>query len=325
MEYRKLGSLELEVSALGLGTWAFGGDRWWGPQNEIDSISTLSRTIEEGINFIDTAPVYGRGHSEKLIGKFLKEKGLREKIVLATKLGLSWEKKKIYHNLKRERMWEEIDESRKRLQTDYIDLYQVHWPDPETSIKETAQTMYEFYKKKLIKAVGVSNYSVEQMQKFMKYCPLHTLQPPYNMFRREIEREIVPFCIENNISIISYIPLHSGILTGKFFFNAVRIPNDLCRKNHRDLKEPYYSLNKEVLKEIKDIASTYNKTLTQFVLNWTYHRRGISSILVGARNIKQLEENLGAVDWYIREDDSKKVEKILEERERRLAELSGAT
>lgn len=325
MEYRKLGSSELKVSALGLGTWAFGGDRWWGPQNDKDSISTLSKAIEEGINFIDTAPVYGKGHSEELIGRFLKKRGLREKIILATKLGLSWEKGKIYHNLKRERMWEEIDESRRRLQTDYIDLYQVHWPDPETSIKETAETMYEFYEKKLIKAVGVSNYSVEQMQEFMKYCPLHTLQPPYNMFRREIEREIVPFCIENNISIISYIPLHSGILTGKFFFKEVEIPDDLCRKNHRDLKEPYYSLNKEVLKKIREIASLYSKTLTQFVLNWTYHRRGISSILVGARNIKQLEENLGAVGWCIKEDDSKEVEKILEEREKKLAELSGGS
>lgn len=316
MEYRKIQNQERESSAIGLGTWAFGSDIWWGNQNDKDSLSVLEKAINSGVNLIDTAPIYGKGHSEELIGRFFKKNGRREEVVLATKLGLSWHGRRVYHNLKRKRMIEEIDESRKRLQTDYIDIYQVHWPDVDTPIKETAQVMYEFYSKGLIKVIGVSNYSVLQMKEFMKHSPLQTLQPPYNMFRREIEADIIPFCIENNISIISYIPLQSGILTGKFFFTETKIPKDLCRKKHRDLGEFFFSLNKEVLKNINEIASKYNKTLTQFVLNWTCHKKGITSVLAGARSINQLEENLGAVDWYIEEEDFRKVEEILEERER---------
>jgi len=312
VEYRKCGDFSLSV--LGLGTWAFGGDKWWGPQDDKDSWLVLKKAIEKGINLIDTAPVYGRGHSEEVIGKFLKKEKLREKVILATKVGLSWKNGKIYHNLKKKRMMEEIDESRKRLDVDWIDIYQVHWPDPDTPIGETAETMYKFYSKGLIKAIGVSNYSVEQMKEFMKYSPLHILQPPYNMFKRDIEEETIPFCKENKISIISYIPLHSGILTGKFFLQGARIPDDLCRKNHSDLKEPLFSINKKILSQLNEIASRYHKTLTQLVLNWTYHQEGITSILVGARKEQQLEENLGSVHWEIEEKDLKKIEEILSQR-----------
>jgi len=322
MEYRRISKVNIEISVLGLGTWAFGGDAWWGPQKDVDSLSVLEKAINEGINLIDTAPVYGKGHSEELIGKFLKKKRLRDKVIIATKLGLSWKNGRIYRDLSRKRMLEEIDESRRRLQTDYIDIYQVHWPDPNTPIAETATVMYEFYKKGLIRAIGVSNYSVEQMQEFMKYSPLHTLQPPYNMFKRDIEKDIIPFCIKNKISIISYIPLHSGILTGKFFFKNIKIPSDLCRKNHPDLKEPLFSVNKEILEKLNNLALKYNKTLTQLVLNWTYKREGITSILVGARNLDQLTENLGAVGWSLEPSDYKEIEKILQERIEKIKALN---
>ena len=228
MEYRIIKHTNLNVSVLSLGTWAFGGDIWWGKQREDDSQATLEAAIvSRGITTIDTAPVYGRGRSERIIGTFIKKTKLRDKIVLATKLGLSWQGSRIIHNLKRKRMLEEFDESRTRLQTDYFDIYQVHWPDPEVSIPETASTMHELYQKGLIRAIGVSNYSVAQMKEFIKHSPLHTLQPPYNMFQRQIEKDIVPFCQEKDIAILAYIPLHSGILTGKFFFDNVDIPNDL--------------------------------------------------------------------------------------------------
>jgi len=313
MEYRDF--LGFRISVLGLGTWAFGSDKWWGPQSDEDSFAVLEEAVKAGINLIDTAPVYGRGHSEEIVGEFLKKEKIRERIVLATKVGLSWEGKRICRNLKRERMLEEIDASRRRLKTDYIDIYQVHWPDPNTPLKETAETMYEFYRKKIIKAIGVSNFSVKEMKEFMKYSPLHFLQPPYNMFRRECEEEIIPFCIENNIGILGYIPLHSGILTGKFFFENVKIPSDLCRKNHIDLKEPRFSINKETLAKIKKIAEKYKKTLTQFVLNWTYHQKGIVSILVGARNKRQIKENLESVGWQIEKEDYDRIEEILSLRE----------
>ena len=254
MEYRRIKGLEIPVSVLGLGTWPFGSDKWWGHQDDQDSFSVLEEAVEGGVTLIDTAPVYGKGYSERVVGKFLKDRGLREKIILATKLGLSWQDSRVYNNLKRESMCREIDQSRERLQTDYIDIYQVHWPDMNTPIQETAETMLDFYNKGIIKAVGVSNYSIEQMQEFKKYSPLHTLQPPYNMFRRGIEKDIISYCRKNDIAIISYVSLHSGVLTGKFFFDKVKIPNDLCRKMNRDIKEPYFSLNKKILRAIKDIA-----------------------------------------------------------------------
>ncbi len=317
MKYKKFANFIDKVSVLGIGTWAFSKDVWWGPQKDRDSLDVLKKAFDLGINFIDTAPIYGRGHSEEVVGRFLKKTDIREKIFIATKLGLAWTEKGNYsNNLKRERMLEEIEDSRQRLGVDYIDLYQIHWPDPNTSIKETAETMNEFFSRGLIKAVGVSNYSVKQMKKFMKYCPLHSLQPPYNMFDRRIENEILPFCIKNNIAIVGYSPLHGGVLTGKFFFENVKIPEDKRRKNIKDLKESFFSINKKILSEIKEIALKYNKTLSQFVLNWTFNQKGIKSILIGARNIKQLEENFGAVGWKITNKDLKKVNEILVKREK---------
>ncbi|MCK4810038.1 MAG: aldo/keto reductase [Candidatus Omnitrophica bacterium] len=315
MKYRNLNNTDLSISAIALGTWAFGSDRWWGYQDDNWSYEVLDAGFEKGITLIDTAPVYGRGHSEEIIGRFLKKRGLREKVILATKLGLSWEERRIYHNLKPKRMLEEIDASRKRLNTDYFDLYQVHWPDPDTPIAETASVMNNFYKKGIIKTVGVSNYRVEQMREFMNYCPLHSSQPPYNMFNREIEKDIVPFCKENNIAILAYIPLNSGILTGKFFFEGVKIPNDLCRKNHSDLKEPFFSINKHILEGLKRIAEQYDKSLTQLVLNWTANRDGITSILAGARNRAQLQDNAASLDWEIRPVDLEKIEELLSSRD----------
>jgi len=321
MEYRKYGNLNKAASALGLGSWPFGGDFWWGDQSDRDSLEVLQTAFEGGINLIDTAPIYGNGHSEEVVGKFIKEGGLRKKIILATKLGLD-PNTKGYHNLKKDRMLREIDESLKRLQTDYIDLYQIHWPDPNLPVGESAEMMRNFYERGLIKSVGVSNYSVAQMREFMKYCPLHSLQPPYNMFRREIENEIIPFCAENNISIISYSPLHGAVLTGKYFFDGVKIPGDAVRKNLTDLKVPFFAVNKKFLAEIKKTAEKYGKTLTQFVLNWTMTRKGIGCVLIGARNKKQIEENLKALGWSITACDLASINKLLSERDSQIAGLA---
>lgn len=318
MKYRNFPGLEREGSVISLGTWAFGSDAWWGSQDDKNSFAVLEKALELGINIIDTAPVYGRGHSEEIIGQYLKKFNTREEVILATKLGLSWKGPRIFHDLKREKMLQELDESRKRLQTDYFDIYQVHWPDPDTPIRQTAELMNEFYKKGIIKAVGVSNYSVGQMREFMKYCPVHTLQPPYNMFIRGIEEEIVPFCIENGIAIISYTPLQSGILTGKFFFEGVKVPQDMARRNHQDLQKPRWDINKETLGKLKDMAAKYNKSLTQLVLNWTCNRRGITSVIAGARKVTQIEENAASADWEISQEDRQAIDKILEDREEKI-------
>jgi len=314
VEYRSIKNLDKKVSVLGLGTWVFGGDSWWGKQDDSVSFAVLERAREKGINFIDTAPFYGRGHSEDVVGKFIKDGGLRKEIILATKLGLDWSKKGFF-NLQRDSMLREMDVSLKRLRTDYIDLYQIHWPDPNTPIGESAATMRGFYEQGLIKAVGVSNYSLPQIKEFMKNCPLHCIQPPYNMFKRGIEKEILPFCIKHGISVVTYSPLHGGVLTGKFFAPGAEIPKDLRRKNIADLKEPLFSVNKKILAEIKKIAGKYEGPLSRFVLRWTIQRKGITSVLLGARTVEQFTENAGAAEGDISEEDIKILDGILEKRE----------
>jgi aryl-alcohol dehydrogenase-like predicted oxidoreductase len=315
MEYRKLGKSDLNPSCLALGTWAFGGGSWWGRQKNQDSVETLYRALELGINFIDTAPVYGRGLSEEIIGKALKRKNLREKVIIATKVGLVWKGRNIFSDLSRKSILKEFEDSLRRLKIEWIDLYQVHWPDPLTPIQETAETMCDLYQKGKIKAIGVSNFSVEQMEEFMKYSPLHCLQPPYNMFKREIEAEILPFCQEQAMGVIVYSPLHSGILTGKFFFGE-KIPSDKARSTNPDLKKEYFQINKEFMIKLKEIASAYGKTLSQLALNWVISKPGITSAIVGARKASQIEENVGAVDWKLSKEDLEKIERLLEERER---------
>jgi aryl-alcohol dehydrogenase-like predicted oxidoreductase len=318
MQYRKLSNTGIDVSVVALGTWSFGNDKWWGHQDDTKSYDALSAAVDGGVNVIDTAPVYGRGKSEEVVGKFITDNHLREKIIIATKLGLDWDKNgpKIFHDLKPERMRQEFDDSRKRLRTDYFDLYQVHWPDKNVPIAQTAEIMHEWHEKKLIRAVGVSNYSIEQMQEFMRYCPLHSLQPQYSMFCRDIECDIVDFCEKNNIAILPYAPLFSGILTGKFYFNNVPVPNDINRTYKAvHFKEPLCSINKEFLGCLRDMAAKYGKSLGQLVLNWTMNQKGVTSILVGSRNSKQVLDNVGCCDWEISKIDIDTIAQLLGKRE----------
>jgi len=310
IKYRVLGSSGIKIPCLGLGTWAFANDIWWGTQKDGDSADTLRCALELGVNFIDTAPVYGRGHSEKIIGNLLRKGNIRDKVILATKAGLAWQGPKIYHNLKRKRILDELNASLSRLRTDKIDLYQIHWPDPAVPIKESAETMCELYKDERIGAIGVCNYSVKQIKEFMDYSPLHSVQMPYNMFRREIEKDIVPFCIKNNIGIIAYSPLDSGVLTGKFFFGK-QIPNDKIRSINPNLRKENFEKNKRIILKLKEIASSYNKSMAQLALNWAIARPGITCAIPGARNIKQIEENAGSAGWHITGKDAKLIESIL--------------
>jgi len=191
----------------------------------------------------------------------------------------------------------------------------VHFPDPGTAIGQTAELMYKFYREGIIKAIGVSNFSADQINKFKKYSPIHSLQPPYSMFDRKIEDDIVPYCVENSISIITYAPLFSGLLTGKFFLDGAKVPGDINRKmKNEDLEEPCFSINKITLLKLKEIADKYGRTLAQLVLNWNYNRKGITSAIVGTRKLAQLYDNLGSVDWRISREDLIAIEDILAQR-----------
>lgn len=314
MEYRVLGKSGLKVSVIGYGAWGIGGRPFWKNEGDEQSIRSIEMAYGVGINFFDTAPVYGFGHSEVLLGRALRSK--RENVVIATKCGLRWQKeeiKSIEKKTTRESILQEIDLSLKRLQTDYIDLYQVHWPDENTAIEETMGALLEIQKAGKIKHIGVSNYSVEQIVESLKYGQLVSLQPMYSMLERDIEEEILPFCIKNNVGVICYSPLASGVLTGKYDENT----------KFKDWRgqgiignftgEVFYSHIKKV-KEVKKIAQKLGKTTAQLALNWLLARNGVTTALIGVKNPDHVEQNIGAVGWEVPDNYMKDLESILSER-----------
>ena len=299
MEYRKLGSSDLNVSVIGFGAWGIGGAPFWSSEGDNMSVKSIHKAYDLGINFFDTAPVYGFGRSERLIGKALKP--VRDKVILATKCGLRWEKEALGSISKvatRESILEEIDQSLERLDTDYIDLYQVHWPDDKTPHQETMATLLEIQKQGKIRYIGVSNYSVAQMQDCLKIVPLVSLQPEYSLLQRSIEKETVSFCLIHDIGIIAYSPLASGVLTGKY-------DRDTKFKDWRSkgiigqFTGAAFVKNIEKVERFKAIAESQGKSCGQMAVNWVVHQPAVASALVGVKNDRQVEENLKSVGWQV--------------------------
>ncbi len=297
MEYRKLGSSDLNVSVIGFGAWGIGGAPFWSSEGDNMSVKSIQKAYDNGINFFDTAPVYGFGLSEQLIGKALKP--VRDKVILATKCGLRWEKEQlgsISKNATRESILEEIDQSLERLDTDYIDLYQVHWPDGKTPHEETMKTLLEIQKQGKIRHIGVSNYSVEQMQACLKVGPLVSLQPEYSLLQRSIEKETVPFCLIHDIGIIAYSPLASGVLTGKYDRNT-KFKDWRSKGIIGQFTGEAFVKNIGKVERLKTIAESEKKTCGEMAVNWVIHQPGVASALVGVKNDRQVEENLKSIGW----------------------------
>ena len=316
MKRIKLKHSSVEILQLCLGTWAFGNDRWWGHQEDRISSSVLEAAMEAGVTFIDTAPIYGRGHSEELVGEFIEKNNFREKVVVSTKFGLRWEGRHIHHDLSQKQMMMEVDNSRKRLKTDYIDLYQAHWPDPEVDPRVVADNMNKLVDKGYIKAIGVSNFSLEQIKQFNSVAPLDFIQPPFNMFRREVELEIVPYCIENGISILAYSPLHNGVLTGKFFKDGAKVPGDIVRKYNKDLSQERFQISKDAVEELSLVAKKNNLTMTQLAILWLVGSKAEISAIVGARTVEQLRESIClGKNFLLNAEDLEKIEEILAKRD----------
>src|ERR1700692_3016645 len=227
-ESTQIPGTDFQVSRVALGTWAMGGWMWGGTDTD-ESIATIRRALDQGINLIDTAPAYGFGESEEIVGKALEGANLRSQAVIATKVGLEWRDGKVYRNATRKRIMQEIDQSLRRLRTDYIDIYQVHWPDPLVPIEETAAAMRTLYQQGKIRAIGVSNFSVAQMETFRRVAPLHVLQSPYNLFERAIEAQILPYCRANNIASLGYGALCRGLLSARMRADAIFEADDLRR------------------------------------------------------------------------------------------------
>ena len=324
MEYRKLPKTDIEISTLAFGAWAIGG--WmWGGADKKDAIKAIHASIDHGMTTIDTAPVYGMGQSEEIVGEAIK--GNRKNLQIFTKFGLSWEQEKgefyfdstdnegkpvkIYKYAARDQVIKECEDSLKRLKTDYIDLLQIHWPDATTPVSETMEALQILLQQGKIRAAGVCNYKLDLLKEGLQTVDLVSDQMPYSMVKRNIEKELVPFCIENNIGIIAYSPLQRGVLTGKFKPGHEFNEGD-TRANAPEYKEPNLTRINNFLDKIKPIAGDHNITLAQLVLNWTANRPGISCVLAGARDEKQVKDNVKSLSFKLSEDELNTINGLLD-------------
>ena len=312
METTKIPGTGIEVSRVGLGTWAIGG--WmWGGSDDKQSVKTIQTAIDNGITLIDTAPVYGFGHSEEIVGKALAAPGLRQRVAIATKVGLDWHEDQPFRNASRERIFAEIDASLKRLRTDYIDIYQVHWPDPETPIEETAGAMLELYKQGKIRAIGVSNFSREQMSRFRNVAPIHSLQPPFNLFEREIEKDVLPYCLWHGISTLAYGPLCRGLLSGRMQIETHFDGDDLRNTDPKFQGVRYEDYLRAVERLDLYAREKFGKRVIQLALRWVLDQSGISVALWGARRPEQLAPITGAMGWSLNHEALRRIDRIVRE------------
>ena len=308
LEYAKLGESGITVSTICLGTWAIGG--WmWGGSDEDESIRTIRTALDKGINFIDTAPVYGFGRSEEIVGRALRDHVERDRVVVATKCGLEWNGEgQISRNSSRQRIMREIEDSLRRLQTDYIDLYQIHWPDPRTPFAETAAAMNELLESGKIRAIGVSNYSPEQMDAFREAAPLHAVQPPYNLFERSIEEDILPYAKKNNISVLAYGAICRGLLSGRMKPDTEFSGDDL-RLHDPKFREPRYSHYLAAVAELDDLAKkSHNRSVLELAVRWVLDKGAIA--LWGARHPGQLDNIDQVFGWSLSAGELQKIEAI---------------
>jgi len=316
MEYRKLGSSDLEISAISFGAWAAGGWMWGGTERK-DAVEAIQAAYDLGVTSIDTAPVYGQGTSEEIVGEAIKNIP-RDKVQILTKYGLRWDLGKgsfyfnsrdnqgkeieIYKYAARESIIKECEDSLRRLGTDYIDLYQIHWPDDTTPIQETMETVAQLIKQGKVRQAGVCNYNTEQLREAQKYITLVSNQVPYSMVKRDIENDVVPYCVENHLSILAYSPLERGLLTGKM--NAgYRFGKGDHRADLYFFKDENIERTNAFLKKIKPLAVQKGATLGQLVIRWTIEQPGITIALVGARNKEQAIQNAKAIEIKVSNEE----------------------
>ncbi len=319
MRTKRLGQTELELTVIGLGTWAIGGP-WefgWGPQDDKESVSTILEAIEGGINWIDTAAIYGFGHSEEVVGKAIKELG--ERPIIATKCGLVWDRQGRKANcLERDSIMHECEASLERLGVEVIDLYQMHWPEPDEQIEEAWEVMSHLAKQGKVRYVGVSNFSVGQLERVRRIHSVASLQPPYSMIRRDVEDELLGYCADNDIGVVAYSPMQKGLLTGKF--SAERVANlapDDHRRRDRNFLEPKLGANLKLVEELKPIAQRSGLTLAQLAIAWVLRREEVTAAIVGARRPGQIAETITAAEGALGDEDLAEIEGLLAQQEKK--------
>ncbi|OGO06827.1 MAG: hypothetical protein A2Z76_00050 [Chloroflexi bacterium RBG_13_56_8b] len=308
MEHRRLGKSELNVSVIGLGTWAIGG-KFWGHTDESAAIAAIQKAIDGGINLIDTAPLYGDGHSEEVVGKAVK--GRRHQVVIATKCGARLKGPELIHDLKPKSIRKEVEVSLKLLGTDVIDLYQCHFPDPNTPIEDTMAEMAKMKTEGKIRAIGVSNFDAVLLRRTQKVAQIASNQVQYSLLSRDIEKELIPFCREQAIGILTYGPMGGGILSGKYKQKPKFEEGDARTFFYNYYQEPLWSQVQALLKEMEKIAARHGKPVAHVAINWVRQQPGITSALVGARSPQQAEANAAAGSWQLSAEELSGINKTV--------------
>lgn len=319
METRKLGNSDLYITPVGYGAWAVGGSGWqfaWGSQDDDDSIAAIHRSLELGVNWIDTAAVYGLGHSEEIVARALKNwTGARPYVF--TKCSLRWDASgQVQKVHSADSIRREAEDSLRRLSTDVIDLYQIHWPpDPDSpALEEAWSTLADLKREGKVRWIGVSNFNVKQLKRAQAIAPVTSLQPPYSLVHREVEDEILPYCLRENIGVIVYSPMASGLLTGAMTRErAGRLAKDDWRSGHPDFTEPNLSRNLELVERLREIAKRHSRSIGEVAVAWTLHNPAVTGAIVGARSAKQAEGVMRAGGFRLNDKEVTELEEFLAE------------
>jgi aryl-alcohol dehydrogenase-like predicted oxidoreductase len=311
---RSLGNSDMQLTAIGFGAWAIGGADWqysWGPQDDNDSIAAIHRALDLGINWVDTAAVYGLGHSEEIVGRAVKSSP--RKPYIFTKCSMRWHADRaIYNSLKAASLAEEVEASLRRLQVDAIDLYQIHWPNPDNEIEEGWEALARMREQGKLRWIGVSNFSVEQMKRAQKIAPITSLQPPYSMLRPAVGAEILPFAQANGIGVINYSPMLSGLLAGKMTPERIAsLPPDDWRRKNVEFSEPRLSRNMRLVELLREIGSAHGVNPGVVAVAWALHNPAITAAIVGGRSPRQVKETAAVLSFRLAEKEYESIGRFL--------------
>src|SRR5437763_11558880 len=316
MKTRQLGNTDMQITPIGLGCWAIGGGGYqfgWGPQDNQESIATIKRALNLGINWIDTATVYGLGHSEEIVGRAIR--GHDWSHYIFTKCGRVWDEHgHVFGHLKADSIRREVEASLKRLQVDVIDLYQIHWPDPDPDLEEGWSTMAKLQQEGKVRYIGVSDFNVEQMQRAQEIAPIDSLQAPYSLIKPDAEKDVFNYCLEQKIGVIVYSPMMSGLLTGAMSTERVaNLPEDDWRKRDPEFQEPRLSRNLKLANLLTEIGYPHSMSPGNVAIAWTLKRPAVTGAIVGARHPRQIEETIEAAEFRLSDSELAQIDKFLQE------------
>jgi aryl-alcohol dehydrogenase-like predicted oxidoreductase len=314
MQKRKLGASDLEITPIGVGAWAMGGGGWqfaWGAQDDDESVSAIHAALDQGINWIDTAAIYGLGHSEEVVGRAVA--GRTEKPLVFTKCGIVWnEKRENRRTIEPESIRKEVELSLRRLKVDAIDLYQIHWPEPDKLVEAAWTTMAQLQQEGKVRHIGVSNFNVDQLRRAQAIAPVTSLQPPYSIVSPEIEKEILPYALANDIGVIIYSPMKSGLLSGAMTRERIAaMPADDFRQRTPNFKEPLLSRNLELAELLRSIGKRHGRTAGEVAIAWTLRHPAVTGAIVGMRSARQVDGVIGAADFRLSAEEIEEIERFM--------------